>query len=84
MQQNEEMKQELQEIINNMQQYVADVQGRADKQKQEYSALLREREELLQRMQDLEEDAEKMAAQERELSLLHQVQTAFNLTVISL
>lgn len=72
-QQNDEIKEELEGIIGGLQTYLSDIQHKADGQREECDGLIRDREELAQRVHDLEKDKGRMEQQAGELSLLKQV-----------
>ena len=73
MAQNEEVKEELEGIVNGLQDYLGDVQRRADSQRQDMDRLVREREELLAHIEHLQHDASRLPQAQAELSQLHQV-----------
>ena len=71
--QNEAVRDELQTIVDGLQGYLRDVTGRADRQRAEYDALLDERRQLLEHMQELEADRHVMQEQQLQLSQLQDV-----------
>ena len=71
--QNDEIKEELEEIISGLQSYLSHVRQKAQKETVDYNRLLRDREELLHTLADLEKDREELRKTEAELSLWKQV-----------
>ena len=71
--QNDEIREELEAIIGGLQDYLGDVQHKADHQKQAMDHLVREREELLQRLASAMEEANRLPDTEAELSRLQEV-----------
>ena len=71
------MKSELQTIIDGLQHYLRDVEGKADTQRQECDKLLREREELLQHMDGLERERVEMKKKTKEMGQLREVKNVF-------
>ena len=70
---NEEMKQELEGIIDGLQTYLRDVNEKATNQKREYDLLLCQQEELHEKLQDLELENQQLAANEDRVQELRQV-----------
>ena len=70
---NEEMKAELEGIVDGLQTHLADVKTKADRQLEDYSALLQERAELLDKLQTQELDRDLIEHQNEQLSQLQQV-----------
>ena len=71
--QNEAVRDELQTIVDGLQGYLRDVTGRADRQRAEYDALLDERRQLLEHMQELEANRHVVQEQQLQLSQLQDV-----------
>ena len=71
--QNDEIKEELEEIISGLQSYLSHVRQKAQKETVDYNRLLRDREELLHTLADLEKDREELRRTEAEFSLWKQV-----------
>lgn len=68
------MKAELEGIVHGLQTYLSDVQHKADCQRSNFDALVREKAELSECLRDLEADASKTAEhQAGEVSLLREV-----------
>ena len=75
--QNDEIKEELEEIISGLQSYLSHVRQKAQKETVDYNRLLRDREELLHTLADLEKDREELRKTEAELSLWKQVKNYY-------
>ena len=75
--QNDEIKEELEEIISGLQSYLSHVRQKAQKETVDYNRLLRDREELLHTLADLEKDREQLRKTEAELSLWKQVKNYY-------
>ena len=60
-------------IIGGLQSYLGQVKRKTEKETNDYNKLIREREELLQKLADLENDKEKLKQTELEMSRLQDV-----------
>ena len=75
--QNDEIREELEEIISGLQSYLSHVRQKAQTETVDYNRLLRDREELLHTLADLEKDREELRKTEAELSLWKQVKNYY-------
>jgi hypothetical protein len=72
------MKSELSAVVSGLERYLGEVGEKADRQRDQYDHLLRERGELAQRLADLEEERERARRDaDRELEALREVSVGF-------
>ena len=70
---NDELREELQHIVEGLQTYLADVENRAHQQRSDVERMTQERDDMLRHLQEMEVDREAVEQQQQELELLQNV-----------
>ena len=70
---NDELREELQHIVEGLQTYLADVENRTHQQRSDVERMTQERDDMLRHLQEMEVDREAVEQQQQELELLQNV-----------
>lgn len=69
----EEQKQDLKAAVDGLNSYLSSVRQNAEREREQFAAVVREHAEMVQRMKEMEHLAELTYSQQAEITALHQV-----------